>query len=104
MDVYLFNEGKHRRLWDFLGAHVRTVDDVDGVTFAVSAPNGRAARAVGNWNQWDGRQNALTQVASTGIWAGFVPGIGAGEVYKFELEDANGHLRLKADPMARQAE
>jgi 1,4-alpha-glucan branching enzyme len=104
VDLFLFNEGTHRRLYDLLGAHVRTVGGVDGVTFAVWAPNARAVRAVGDWNAWDGRVNPLEPVASSGIWAGFVPGIGAGTTYKFELEGADGALKLKADPMARQAE
>ena len=104
IDLFLFGEGTHRRLWEVLGAHVRTVGGVGGVTFAVWAPNARAVRVVGDWNQWDGRVDPLAPVGVSGIWAGFVPGIGAGERYKLEVEGADGRLMLRADPMARAAE
>jgi 1,4-alpha-glucan branching enzyme len=104
VDLFLFNEGTHRRLYDLLGAHVRTVDGADGVTFAVWAPNARSVRAVGDWNHWDGRANPLSPVGKSGIWAGFVPSLRAGARYKYEVQGADGSLKLKADPMARQAE
>jgi 1,4-alpha-glucan branching enzyme len=104
VDIFLFGEGTHRRLWEVLGAHVRRVDGVEGVTFAVWAPNARAVRAVGEWNSWDGTVDPLQPVGVTGIWAAFVPGLGAGARYKYEVVGADGRLMLKADPMARQAE
>jgi 1,4-alpha-glucan branching enzyme len=104
VDIFLFGEGTHRRLWEVLGAHVRSVGGVEGVTFAVWAPNARAVRAVGEWNAWDGNVDPLQPVGVTGIWAAFVPGLGAGARYKYEVEGADGRLMLKADPMARQAE
>jgi len=104
VDLHLIGEGRHRRLWDVLGAHVRMVDGVDGVSFTVWAPNARAVRVVGDWNNWDGRVTPLEPVESSGIWAGFVAGIGAGARYKFEVVGADGALKLRADPMARAAE
>jgi 1,4-alpha-glucan branching enzyme len=104
VDLHLIGEGRHRRLWEVLGAHVRTVDGVDGVTFAVWAPNARAVRAVGDWNSWDGRANRLQPAGVSGVWTGFVPGVGVGTRYKFEIVGADGSLRLRADPMARAAE
>jgi 1,4-alpha-glucan branching enzyme len=104
VDIFLFGEGTHRRLWEMLGSHVRTVDGVDGVTFAVWAPNARAVRVVGDWNGWDGNVDPLAPVGVSGIWATFVPSLGAGARYKYEVEGAHGGLVLKADPMARFAE
>ncbi len=99
-DRYFIAEGTHRRLYDILGAHPGTQDGVSGVRFAVWAPNARRVSAVGDWNSWDGRVHVLEKDFATGIWHGFVPGIGPGQHYKYELEDAHGALRLKADPVA----
>ncbi len=104
VDLFLFGEGRHHRLWELLGAHLRTVGGVDGATFAVWAPNARAVRVVGDWNLWDGRVDRLEPVGVSGLWAAFVPGLVEGARYKFELEGADGRLRLKADPLARACE
>ncbi|HEX9260309.1 MAG TPA: 1,4-alpha-glucan branching protein GlgB [Acidimicrobiales bacterium] len=104
VDRYLFNEGRHRRLWEVLGAHAMKVGGIEGTRFSVWAPNARAVRVVGDWNGWDGRIDPLAPVGVSGLWAGFVPGVGVGARYKFEIEGADGHLRLKADPMARASE
>jgi 1,4-alpha-glucan branching enzyme len=104
VDLHLIGEGRHLRLWDVLGAHVRAVDGVDGVAFAVWAPNARAVRVVGDWNRWDGRVDPLQPQGVSGVWAGFVPGVAVGTRYKFEVIGADGSLRLRADPMARRAE
>jgi len=104
IDLHLIGEGRHRRLWDVLGAHLRTIDGVDGATFAVWAPNARAVRVVGDWNRWDGRVDPLQPMGVSGVWAGFVAGAAAGTRYKFEVIGADGSLRLRADPMARRAE
>jgi 1,4-alpha-glucan branching enzyme len=104
VDLHLIGEGRHRRLWDVLGAHPRTVDGVDGTAFAVWAPNARAVRVVGDWNRWDGRVDPLQPQGVSGVWAGFVPGVLVGTRYKFEVIGADGSLRLRADPMARRAE
>jgi 1,4-alpha-glucan branching enzyme len=100
MDLYLFGEGKHERLWEKLGAHEQVVDGVAGTAFAVWAPNARSVRVVGDFNRWDGRLHPMRSLGSSGVWELFVPGAGAGAHYKYELVTAGGDLVLKADPMA----
>ena len=104
VDLFLIGEGRHRRLWEVLGSHVRAHEGVEGTSFAVWAPNARAARVVGDWNGWDGRSDPMRPLGVSGVWELFVPGIGPGARYKYELETREGLLRLKADPMARQCE
>jgi len=97
-DLYLFNEGNEHRAYEKLGAHLRTVDGVIGVAFAVWAPNGARVSVVGNFNHWDGRYHPMRRLGSSGVWELFVPGLREGEMYKFEIFDQQGHLRLKTDP------
>ena len=104
LDLYLFGEGKHERLWDKLGAHERVVDGVAGTGFAVWAPNARAVRVVGDFNRWDGRLHPMRSLGPSGVWELFVPGVGTGTRYKYELITAAGDLVLKADPMALATE
>jgi 1,4-alpha-glucan branching enzyme len=104
LDLHLMGEGRHHDLWKLLGAHVRTHDGVDGVSFAVWAPNARSVRVVGDWNLWDGRIHPMRVLGSSGVWELFVPGVGAGAKYKFELLTQDGHLLQKADPMAYATE
>jgi 1,4-alpha-glucan branching enzyme len=104
LDLYLIGEGRHRRLWEALGAQCRSHQDVDGTSFAVWAPSARAVRVVGDFNLWDGRVHPLRSLGSSGVWELFVPGVAAGSLYKFEIISSAGHLLTKADPMARQAE
>ena len=94
VDQHLIGEGRHRRLWEVLGAHLRTVDGVEGASFAVWAPNARAVRVVGDWNRWDGRVDPLEPQGVSGVWGGFVPGAAAGTRYKFEVIGADGSLRV----------
>lgn len=113
MDLYLFGEGRHERLWEVLGAHVKTYHDmmgepdgsspdtITGTAFAVWAPNAHAVRVVGNFNSWGGRQYAMRELGSSGVWELFVPGVGDGELYKYEILNANGEWKQKADPMER---
>ncbi len=100
LDLHLFGEGRHEKLWRVLGAHVRTLDGVAGTTFAVWAPNARAVRVVGDFNQWDGRVNPMRSLGSSGVWELFVPGVEPGVRYKFELVTADGALCLRTDPFA----
>jgi 1,4-alpha-glucan branching enzyme len=100
IDLYLFGEGRHRRLWEILGAHPRVHDGTAGVAFAVWAPNARAVRVVGDWNWWDGRVNPMRSLGSSGVWELFVPGASVGSRYKYEIVTAQGQLVLKTDPMA----
>jgi 1,4-alpha-glucan branching enzyme len=104
LDLYLIGEGRHEQLYDKLGGHVREIDGITGVAFAVWAPAARAVSVVGDFNSWDGRLHAMRTLGSTGVWELFVPGIEPGAHYKYELLDAEGELRLKADPYAQEAE
>ena len=103
-DQYLFNEGTHIRAYEKLGAHLRQIDDVDGVYFAVWAPNARRVSVVGDFNNWDGRCHSMRPLGMSGIWEIFVPHIGAGAAYKYEIKAAKGEILLKTDPYGFQAE
>ena len=100
LDGYLFNEGTHRHLWRCLGAHEREIDGERGVAFAVWAPNARRVSVVGDFCGWDGRLLPMRSLGATGIYELFVPDVGPGTYYKFEMLTAEGSLRLKADPLA----
>ena len=100
LDMYYFREGTHRRLYDCLGAHVMTIDGVQGMRFAVWAPNARRASVVGDFNNWDGRVNPMRLRIESGIWEIFMPGVQPGSHYKFELLNADGHLSVTSDPFA----
>ncbi|MFO7179740.1 MAG: 1,4-alpha-glucan branching protein GlgB [Pseudomonadota bacterium] len=104
MDQHLFNEGTHRNVWNVLGAHVKTIDQVTGTAFAVWAPNARRVSVIGDFNRWDGRLFPMRALGASGIWELFVPGIDVGALYKFEIKTREGALRLKADPYAREME
>jgi len=97
-DLYLFNEGNEHRVYEKLGAHVRDLGGVQGVSFAVWAPAATRVSLVGNFNHWDGRYHPMRPLGSSGVWEIFVPGLGEGELYKFEIRDVRGQLRLKTDP------
>jgi 1,4-alpha-glucan branching enzyme len=100
VDLHLIAEGTHERLYDVLGAHPRTHEGVAGVSFALWAPNARSVRIVGDFDRWDGRLLPMRSLGASGVWELFVPGIGVGELYKFEVLGRDGTLRLKADPFA----
>ncbi|GAA3868443.1 1,4-alpha-glucan branching protein GlgB [Celeribacter arenosi] len=98
-DRYLVGEGTHKELWRVLGAHVCEHQNVAGVHFAVWAPNARRVSVVGDFNQWDGRRHLMRPAGETGVWEIFVPQIGEGTLYKYEIAGADGHVALKADPV-----
>ncbi len=105
MDVWLLGEGSHLRPYEVLGATPRVMDGVAGTAFAVWAPNASRVSVVGDFNFWDGRRHPMRLRRECGVWELFLPGVGAGARYKFELLDAGGILLpQKADPFARQAE
>jgi 1,4-alpha-glucan branching enzyme len=104
IDVHLFAEGTHRRLWEKLGAHVRTIDGVRGVAFAVWAPTARRVSVVGDFCGWDGRVYPMRTMGSSGVWELFVPEIGTGALYKYEIITQAGLPRLKTDPFAFKME
>lgn len=97
-DLYLFGMGDHHKIYEKLGAHPMSVDGVAGVNFAVWAPNARNVSVVGNFNQWHGGKHQMRSLGSSGIWQLFIPDIGVGEVYKFEIKDTQGNILLKMDP------
>jgi 1,4-alpha-glucan branching enzyme len=102
LDLHLIAEGRHEQLWQALGARPMTVDDVAGTSFTVWAPNALGVRVVGDFNGWDGR-HPMRSLGASGIWELFVPGVGAGHRYKFEIA-GDGGLHQHADPMARRTE
>jgi 1,4-alpha-glucan branching enzyme len=108
VDLHLIGEGRHEELWNVLGAHVREytgpMGPVRGTSFAVWAPNARAIRLVGDFNQWDSAAHPMRSLGSSGIWELYVPGVGEGTRYKFEILGSDGSRRAKADPMARATE
>jgi 1,4-alpha-glucan branching enzyme len=104
VDLHLFNEGTHRQLWKVLGAHPRTVDGTNGVSFAVWAPNARRVSVVGEFCAWDGRIFPMRMLGSSGVWEIFLPEISANALYKFEILTREGALRVKTDPFAAKME
>ncbi|NUB43033.1 1,4-alpha-glucan branching protein GlgB [Fertoebacter nigrum] len=100
MDEYLLGEGTHKRIWQVLGAHPITHDGVEGTHFAVWAPNAERVSVVGDFNIWDGRRHPMRRRGATGVWETFIPGVGEGVAYKYELRaQGGGLLPLKADPV-----
>jgi 1,4-alpha-glucan branching enzyme len=104
IDQHLINEGRHEQLWSVLGAHVRRYDtasgEVVGTSFAVWAPNARGVRVAGDFNYWDGRAYPMRRLGSSGVWEIFVPDLGKGALYKYEVLGADSVWRQKADPLA----
>ena len=97
-DTDLFNLGLHYHIYDYLGAHPKTINGVEGVLFAVWAPNAIRISVVGDFNQWDGRIHQMRRLWTSGIFEIFIPGLQTGEIYKFELKIKGGLTYLKSDP------
>ncbi|MBD8044684.1 1,4-alpha-glucan branching protein GlgB [Arthrobacter sp. Sa2BUA2] len=108
IDLHLIGEGRHEKLWTVLGAnphHYKSVlGEVDGVSFAVWAPNAQAVRVEGDFNGWDGRIHAMRSLGSSGVWEIFIPDVEPGARYKFEILGQDGVWREKADPLAKGTE
>ncbi len=105
LDDYFLAEGSHLRLFDKMGAHIMTHEGVAGTHFAVWAPDAQRVSVVGDFNRWDGRRGPMRRRADVGVWEIFVPEVGAGTPYKYEIVGADGVvLPLKADPFAFQSE
>ncbi|MBE9189052.1 1,4-alpha-glucan branching enzyme [Gloeocapsopsis crepidinum LEGE 06123] len=102
-DLHLFSEGNHHRIYEKLGAHPTSIDGVQGVYFAVWAPNARNVSILGDFNEWDGRKHQMRKGA-TGIWELFIPEIGVGDRYKYEIKNFDGHIYEKSDPYGFQQE
>ncbi|BBC73440.1 glycogen-branching enzyme [Altererythrobacter sp. B11] len=104
LDLHLFREGRHFELARVFGARPTRIDDVVGVSFSVWAPNARRVSVVGDFNNWDGRRHPMRLRHSAGVWELFVPRIGPGTLYKFEVAGADGAVVQKADPLARHTQ
>jgi 1,4-alpha-glucan branching enzyme len=100
LDLHLIGEGRHEELWARLGAHVRELEGVRGTSFAVWAPAGRSVHIVGDFNGWDAHLHPMRSLGSSGIWELFIPGVGGGSAYKYEIVAPDSEIRLKADPVA----
>lgn len=96
-DLHLFGEGNHHRIYEKLGAHLATVDGISGVYFAVWAPSARNVSILGDFNLWDGRQHQMRK-RNNSVWELFVPDIGVGAAYKYEIKNWEGHIYEKSDP------
>jgi len=97
-DLYLFGKGDERRIYEKLGAQLRVIDGVPGTSFAVWAPNAQRVSLVGDFNGWDGRYHPMRLLGASGVWELFVPGVGEGIHYKYEIKGVHGEVVLKADP------
>ena len=100
IDLHLFSEGQHWKIYEKLGAHLQTIGDATGVYFAVWAPNAQRVSVVGDFNHWDGRVNPMRKLLGAGVWELFLPGIKQGTHYKFEIRTQTGAVLLKSDPFA----
>jgi 1,4-alpha-glucan branching enzyme len=97
-DLYLFNKGDDHFAYKKMGSHLRTFDGIQGTSFAVWAPSAKRVSVVGDFNHWDGRYHPMRALGSSGVWEIFIPGIGAGQKYKYEIKDQGDNLHLKTDP------
>lgn len=106
LDLHLIIEGRHEKLWNVLGAHVKRTDSSEliGTAFAVWAPNARSVSLIGDHNFWDKKVNPMIPLGASGIWEIFIPDLGPGSKYKFAIQGRNGHWVDHADPLARQTE
>jgi 1,4-alpha-glucan branching enzyme len=107
-DLHLISEGRHEELWRALGSHIVNLDaiggQVSGTRFAVWAPNAMAVRVVGDFNNWNGIANSMRVMGSSGVWEIFIPNIGSGAKYKYEILTKAGTWITKIDPLARATE
>ncbi|MGL5078448.1 MAG: GlgB N-terminal domain-containing protein, partial [Waterburya sp.] len=103
LDIHLFAEGNHHRIYEKLGAHPTKLDGVTGVYFALWAPNARNVSLLGDFNSWDGRKHQMRK-GSSGIWELFIPELTAGTAYKYEVKNWDGHIYEKSDPYGFQQE
>ena len=97
MDLHLFAEGNHHHIWQRMGAHPINQGDVSGVMFCLWAPHAMSVSVIGDLNSWDGRHHPM-QRRLGGVWELFIPGMGNGDLYKYEIRTEQGHCYQKADP------
>ena len=103
-DLYMFGQGVHEGIYNFLGAHPRNLNGQSGVNFAVWAPNAATVRVVGDFNNWDESANPLMPVGSSGIWETFIPNASVGQIYRLRIQDSHGMVHEKSDPYGFFAE
>lgn len=103
-DLHLFNEGTHHKVFEKLGAHLMTKDGIKGTHFAVWAPSAMSVSVICNYNYWNGTSHPMSPVGSSGVWTLFIPDIGPGEMYKYEIRTQSGDYLKKADPYAFYSE
>ena len=101
IDMHLFSEGKHHHAYRFLGAHLKTIDGIEGCLFSLWAPNLQRVSVVGDFNQWDGRCHPMRSRGGSGIWELFIPSLEVNDSYKYELLTQQGDLLVKTDPYAQ---
>ena len=104
VDLYLFGEGNHNRIYNVLGAHPQTHQGVAGTRFAVWAPNAERVSVTGTFNRWDGRRHPMRMLGTTGVWELFIPEVAPGALYKLEIRSRKGALIEKTDPYGRAFE
>ncbi|MER6598469.1 1,4-alpha-glucan branching enzyme [Streptomyces parvus] len=104
LDLHLIGEGRHEELWRALGAEPMVHQGVAGTRFTLWAPNARGVRITGDFNYWDGTGYPMRSLGSTGVWELFLPGVGEGALYKFDICRPDGSHTVRADPMARRTE
>src|SRR6266849_1745235 len=103
LDLHLFGEGRHERVYEKLGAHLITHEGRRGVAFAVWAPSAKSVSVVGDFNDWDGANHRMRSLGTSGVWELFIPGLKAGELYKYEIKHCRRRF-LKADPYGSMME
>jgi len=103
VDIHLFAEGNHHRIYEKLGAHPTEIDGITGVYFALWAPNARNVSILGDFNSWDGRSHQMRK-GNSGIWELFIPELTFGAAYKYEVKNWEGHIYEKSDPYGFQQE
>ena len=105
LDLHLFNEGRHRHAYRFLGSHEHEADGVAGILFAVWAPNAERVSVVGDFNRWDGRCHPMRVRGGSGVWELFIPDLEPGQIYKYEIRSRDsGQIFLKGDPYGQRHE
>ena len=98
LDLYLLGQGEHLEAYKIMGAHPRSINGIDGTSFAIWAPNAQRVSVVGDFNAWDGRRHMMRRLGGSGVWEIFIPGVAEGEHYKFEIRGPHGDVFLKTDP------
>ncbi len=104
MDLHLFNEGTHYEIYDKMGAHPKTVNEIQGVVFTVWAPNAKRVSVIGDFNNWDGRRHAMRTLGNSGVWEIFIPGLKPLDHYKYEIKTRHNTVLEKSDPFANFSE